>query len=325
MSAPRMLNDLAPIGLSTYARSKHLHQTIEALQKNTLAPQSELYIFSDAPRSGDEAPVTAVRSYLRTIDGFKKVYIVERESNDRVANSRGGLKMLLDRFGKVIFLAEDIVTAPGFLTFLNEALDKYEENDRVFNVSGYCPPIKIPANYCHDVFSLRRLSAWGFGIWKNRFDHLRYITPDEFERFAANKKKVREFVRSGPDLMLMLKADAYGATDAGDVKLMYAQFLIDQYTVYPTKSLVQNIGHDGTGTHCGATDKFDVALSDKNSFKFPDDVIIDPRIVKANYKFRAGPSYARKLMWKTRGFIGKWSGICVRYLKLSVKNLVQKK
>ena len=56
-----MLNDLAPIAVSTYARPQHLQQTIAALQKNTLAQQSELFVFSDAPKPGDEDKVEAVR------------------------------------------------------------------------------------------------------------------------------------------------------------------------------------------------------------------------------------------------------------------------
>ena len=114
-----MSNNLAPIGVSTYARLNHLRQTIEALKNNHLASESTLYVFSDAARPGDEEQVATVRSYLRTIDGFKEIHIVERATNGRLENSRGGLTWLLDHFGKTIFLEEDIVTAPGFLTYIN--------------------------------------------------------------------------------------------------------------------------------------------------------------------------------------------------------------
>lgn len=318
-----MLNNLAPIGLSTYVRLQHLQQTIAALQQNTLAQQSELFVFSDAPRPGDEDRVAAVRNYLQTVAGFKDVHIVKRKKNNRVANNRGGINMLLNLFGKVIFLEEDIVTAPGFLTFMNQALDKYEENDRVFSVVGYCPPIKIPTNYRHDVFFLRRLTAWGFGIWKDRFDQLRYITPNEYERFAANKKQVKNFVKStGNDLMSMLRADAYGEIDAGDVKLMYAQFLSDQYTLYSTKSLVQYIGNDGTGTHCGKTDKFDVVLSPKTTFQFPSRPFVDRRIVKANRIFRdrdVKVNLRAQVVGKARRVIYKLLFSCLPGLELQEK------
>jgi hypothetical protein len=285
-----MQNNLAPIGISTYSRLQLLKKTIEALQKNVLAEHSELFVFSDAPRSGDEKQVEAVRSYLRTITGFKEIHIFERKKNNRTANNRRGIRMLLNRFGKAIFLEEDIVTAPGFLTFMNQALNNYESNDRIFSVVGFCPPIKIPADYKHDVFFLRRFSGWGLGIWKNRFDHIKYITADEYEQFAANKQRVREFVKGGgEDMMVMLKADAYGEIDAGDVKAMYAQFISNQYTVYPTQSLVQNNGCDGTGTHCIKTDRFNVILSNKTTFHFSDKIVPDSRIIKENLIFRGGP------------------------------------
>jgi hypothetical protein len=239
---------------------------------------------------------------LRTVDGFKSVSIVEREKNNRIGNNRGGLRLLLNRFGKVIFLEEDVVAAPGFLKFMNQALDKYEENKKVFSVVGYCPPIKIPADYPHDVFFLKRCNAWGLGIWKDRYERIRYITPDEYERFSDDKIRVREFVNGGgEDLMVMLKADAYGKIDAGDVKAMYAQFLSDQYTVYPRKSLTSNMGFDGSGTYCHSTARFNVVLSDQFSFTFPDDVVVDERIVESNRKFRAVPGYARRLMEKLLG------------------------
>lgn len=277
---------LAPIGISTYIRLQHLQQTISALQKNILARDSEIFIFSDAPKSGDEQQVKELRKYLYSVDGFKKVHIIERIKNSRTQNSRGGLKMLLDRFGKVIFLEEDIVTAPGFLTFMNQALDKYEKNEQVFSVSGYCPPMAIPYNYSHDVFFVRRYGGWGLGVWSDRYDHIKYISPDEFEQFAANKKKVFKFMEGTGDFgMMLLKADVYGDVDAGDIKAMYAQFLSDQYTVYPTRSLASNIGMDGTGLHCGNMKKYDVLLSEKTSFYLPDQVILNQAIIKSHRKF----------------------------------------
>jgi hypothetical protein len=292
---------LAPIGLSVYSRLWHLQQTITALQNNDLAGESELYVFSDGPRSGDLEKVEAVRRYLRGIDGFKAVHIMERTKNSRIENNRDGMRMLLERYGKMIYLEEDIATAPGFLRFMNQALDKYKNNEKVFSITGYCPPIPIPADYEPHLFFLRRFNAWGFGIWKDRFERVMHVSPDEFERFAQKKDLVRLFLEAGgEDMLALLKADAYGKIDAFDVKAMYAQFLSDQYTVYPSRSLTANIGMDGTGIHCGITSRFDVTLSQKKSFSFPDVLTVDHRIVEANLKLRARPGYARRAVNKLR-------------------------
>jgi hypothetical protein len=296
-----MPNNPAPIGLSTYSRLQHLQQTIAALQNNDLAKDSELFVFSDAAKAGDEEKVAAVRSYLQSVGGFKTVNILERIENNRVANNRGGIRMLLDRYGKMIFLEEDVVTAPGFLTFMNHALDKYQGNERIFSISGYCPPIAIPKDYDGDAYLLRRFNAWGFGIWKDRFERIQYISPDDYECFAADKARVAQFISGGgEDMLRMLKADAYGDIDAFDVKAMYAQFQTDQYTVYPTRSLSLNIGMDGTGMHCGPTNKFSVALSDKSAFSLPEKWVVDQRIVRANSKFRRKAGHVGRLFNKLR-------------------------
>ena len=100
------MNDLAPIGIVTYSRINHLKQTVKALQQNTLAKKSELYIYLDAPKQGDEKKVAIVREYIHTINGFKKVNIIERTTNNIIANITNAIKTLLNRHGKMIFMEE---------------------------------------------------------------------------------------------------------------------------------------------------------------------------------------------------------------------------
>ena len=160
---------LAPIGISTYSRLSHLKKTIEALQKNILASNTLLYIFSDAPKPGDEEIVQKVRNYIKSIEGFKEIYILEREINDRVSNNRGGLKYLLKKYGKAIFLEDDIITAPGFLQYMNDALDYYEKHQNIISITGYTPPINIPYDFSKDFFILQRFNGWGAGFWLNKY------------------------------------------------------------------------------------------------------------------------------------------------------------
>ena len=307
---------MAPVLIVTYDRLEHLRKTITSLRNNIYAEQTDLFIASDFQRSGSEAnKVAAVRSYLKSIDGFKSVMVFERDKNfGAVENCLSALRVIFDRYDRFIILEDDIVTAPGFLKFINQAFEKYGANERVFSITGYCPPIEVPSSYHYDAFFLGRMSAWGCGFTKERYESVLEISRKEFDEFAANKKLSRAFVKGGgKDLLVMLKDVAYGSLDARDVRGMYTQFMKDQYTVYPTQSLVLNIGFDGTGIHCGKTDRFDVALSDKTTFRFPDDVVVDQRIVESNLEFRAVPSYARRLM-------GKLLRIYERFLKMLQAN-----
>jgi len=289
------MSELAPIGVSTYTRLEHLKKTISALQLNTLAKQSHLFIFSDAPKQGDEEKVRKVREYLHTIDGFKKVIILERKVNSRIKNNRGGIKQLLDESGQCIFMEEDVVTAPGFLDFMNKALLFYKDSENILSVTGYGLPINTQ-KIKTDSFVLPRFNAWGFGIWKDRFEEINYIDREEYLSFFDNKVAVKNLITGGgEDMLAMLESESKGEIDALDVKAMFHQYKNNMLTVYPKNSLVQNIGHDGSGIHCGATDKFyhDFLWDKVSDFKFDDNPKVDEKISKANYNFR-------KLGYKTK-------------------------
>jgi Glycosyl transferase family 2 len=292
---------MAPVLIVTYDRIEHLKRTIISLRSNIYAEQTDLFVASDYQRTESEADkVAAVRTYLKSVDGFKSVTVFERDTNFGVVeNSNSALRFIFEKFDRFVIMNDDLVTAPGFLKFTNEALDKYADNEKVFSITGYCPPIGIPSTYQYDAFFLGRMSAWGCAMTKDRYDSVREITRKEYDDFVANKDLSRAFVNGGgEDSLLMLKAVAYGSLEAWDVRCMYAQFMRHQYTVYPTQSLILNIGFDGTGMHCGKTDKFNVSLSDKVNFAFPDDVVVNCEIVDANRKFRAIPPYAVRVVVK---------------------------
>ena len=113
---------LAPIVLFTYNRPWHTKQTIEALQKNELAKESELFIFSDGGK--DEASwkkVNEVREYLKTINGFKKVILTFQDKNIGLADSIiSGVTKIVNKYEKIIVLEDDHVTNKFFLKFMND-------------------------------------------------------------------------------------------------------------------------------------------------------------------------------------------------------------
>lgn len=277
----RHSTNLAPIGISTYSRLKHLEQTIEALKRNSLAQSSELFVFSDAPKPGDEAKVTSIRAYLDSITGFKEITIIKRGSNDRVANCRGGTQQLLDNHGKAILLEEDIVTAPGFLCYMNEALEFYKDAPNILSISGYAPPIPIAVK--DDIFVLPRFTAWGFAITKEKYKRIKKIPPQAIKLIDR-----KQMSRYGDDIYDMVCREALGKLQAGDVRAMYAQYLDGSYTVYPRLSLVQNIGHDGTGLHCKSSTRFthESLWQKKDGFQFVSNPSINIEIVIANQIFR---------------------------------------
>jgi len=256
---------------------------------NYLAPQSELFVFSDGAKQGDEEKVQAVRDFLKTVNGFKRVEVMARASNSRTYNNRQGIYSLLDQFGKIIYLEEDVQTAVAFLDYMNQALDVYHDNKKIFSIAGYCPPIDVPKNYPYDVFVHPRFNPWGFGIWKDRLDQIKMHIPGRvMVEIFMNPVNLYKFSRGGLDLLPKALSDYVGNEDSLDVKIMVQQFALGMYTVYPVMHMTDNFGIDGSGMHTMKKPWFKVEINDEAARKYsmPDDLDPDPIIINAFYKFR---------------------------------------
>jgi hypothetical protein len=244
-------NNLSPIILFVYNRPWHTEQTIAALKKNTIASNSTLYVFSDAAKKENDENVKKVREYIKTVVGFKSVIIIEREKNLGLANSViSGVTEIINKFGKAIVLEDDIITAPNFLQFMNDALDKYEGDKKIFSISGYNVPMKCPAEYEKDVFLSYRYSSWGWATWIDRWEEADWDVKG-WEEVFSDKSINKKFQRGGEDLQYIFKAQMNGTLNSWAIRWYYSHFRKDRFTVFPVRSLVENIGFDGTGVHCG--------------------------------------------------------------------------
>ncbi|QJW88006.1 glycosyltransferase [Spirosoma taeanense] len=261
---------LAPIVLFAYKRPHELQRTLQALQANHLAPYSQLYVFVDGPsQPADVAKVEQVRQLVAGIEGFAGVVRVIREANLGCAASViAGVSEVLARHDSVIVVEDDIVTAPNFLDFMNQALIQYAANADVFSVSGYSLPFKTPAGYTSDGYCFRRHCPWGWGIWADRWRQAQWDVPD-YREFMSDPEQRRAFNRGGYDLVRMLRRQMEGELDAWDIRLIYTQFKLGVFTIYPTVSKVENIGfYSNDGTHTNIYNRFKTRLDTGQQHRF---------------------------------------------------------
>jgi hypothetical protein len=294
---------LAPIALFVYNRPVHTRKTIEFLLDNNLSSQSNLYIFSDAPkREEDKSKVAAVRKYIHSIKGFNEIHINEREKNLGLAKSIvSGVTEVVDKYGSVIVLEDDLVTSPEFLTYMNCLLNKYEDEKDVFCVTGYnhSPSLmQIPENYPYDVYFNPRPCSWGWGVWKDKWDKADWDVSD-FNRFIKDKDLQNKFNYSGEDKSEMLMKQMRGEIDSWAIRWDYTLFKNDAFCVYPVKSYIDNIGNDSTGVHCGKSTRF--SQSDLNRLdypKLPPNIEINPEIMN-NFRKVYSKNIIQKLLGKS--------------------------
>ncbi len=251
---------MTPIALFVYNRPDHTRRTIEALKKNLLFQESDLFVFSDAPKSAVHAEsVCEVRQYIRQIDGFKSVTIVERKTNLGLARSIiDGVTSIVNKYGHIIVLEDDMVTSPHFLTYMNEALEKYADVDRVVSIHGYVYPVEQPLP---EAFFLPGADCWGWATWRRGWAY--YNSDGQFLLDELKRRKlIRAFDFNGTyPFSKMLEGQIKGTNDSWAVRWYASAFLADKLTLYPGRSLVHNIGNDNSGTHCGKSSDLDAKLS----------------------------------------------------------------
>ena len=198
----------------------------------------------------------------------------------------------------MIVLEDDLVTSPYFLNYMNKALDFHVDDPAVFSISAYNHPKRlmyIPSDYEFDVYCNLRNSSWGWATWVDRWRRADWSVAD-FDSFIKSKSRTTAFNRGGEDMTSMLAAQMRGDIDSWAIRWSYAHFKNYAVSVCPVYSYVDNIGHDGSGSHCGKTDIFENTLANAvKEPKFTETIFIDERIMKLfrkNYKKRWLPARA---------------------------------
>lgn len=262
----------APVVLFVYNRIDHTKLVLQALDQNEDADKSELYIFSDAPADETEVPnVADVREYLSCFEEnnhFKKVSIIMAEKNKGLEKSLiDGITQIIDHYGKIIVLEDDHLTSPDFIQFVNEALDYYEKDDKIWSVTGFTMDLKRLRRYKRDVYCGYRGCCWGWGTWKDRWDKVDWNVSD-YHEFINDRKRIREFNMGGIDMTPMLKLQQEGKIHSWAIRWCYQQYKENMLTIFPRNSKVKNIGMDGSGTNCGADATYQATLKAEKSWDF---------------------------------------------------------
>ena len=267
--------NLAPIALFVYNRPNHTEKTLEALSKNMYADESDLFIFCDGPKDGcsqqQRDNILAVLSVVKSRDWCKTTTVIQSDKNKGLANSIiSGVTELLDKYGKVIVLEDDLVSSQWFLKYMNEALEFYESRKSVFSIGACRPPMNkmiIPSDYEYDVFVGLRSYSWGWATWKDRWDQVDW-SMNYMESFLNHPEQTKAFNRAGEDMTKLLKMQYDGKIDSWAMRFGFAHFYQHAVAILPCIPYVDNIGFDGSGTHCGTVSSInysnDVPLAKEN-------------------------------------------------------------
>lgn len=249
----------APILLFVYNRPEHVRQCIASLQANELAAQSPLFIYSDAAKTPESREdVQQTRQFIRDIDGFASVTIIEREQNWGLARSIiDGVTTQVNHFGRVIVMEDDLIAAPYFLQFMNDALETYKDEPRVGHIQGcdFTQDTSLP-----DTFLIKWTGSWGWGTWDRAWKLFNPNGKELLQQLEERNLTHRFDFNSTYGYTRMLRRQIEGKNNSWAIRWNASLFLADILSLNAGRSLIQNTGFDGSGTNCGGGGLYDSTL-----------------------------------------------------------------
>ena len=278
--------NFAPIAFFAYKRPEHTRKSLESLSQNEGAESSDLFIFCEgAKRTEDEEMVRQVRQVVRSKQWCGNVHIIEHEKNMGCANSIiYGITKICEEYGSAIVIEDDLVLSPYFLHYMNSALKLYKNEPKVMQISGHMFPVKFTSSQ-EDCIFLPFTTSWGWATWQRAWQH---FDPDMkgYEQLKSNKNKRYKFNLNGSFAYFnMLEAQLAGNIDAWCIRWYLSTFMLDSLTLFPKKSLVANIGFDGSGTHCGESLSLDGEMAQNKILSMPKSLELNYEEVNLVYKY----------------------------------------
>lgn len=249
----------APVIIPTLCRYEHFRECMESLGKCTGAGETEVFIGLDFPAKESHRPgYLRIREYLDNIADnhpFKALHVFRHERNQGVILN---IKFLKDKVMRdheaFIFSEDDNVFAPTFLSFVNQALERFRDDRSVFAICGYSHPYSL--KFADNNFYRQNVdfSAWGYAIWNDRWleacanNRSGWWLPRMFNPLAW-----RRVARNGNNRLLEFIRRLLVVSPLNDNALSVYMALNGSDIIMPRMSMVRNMGWDGSGEHCEDT------------------------------------------------------------------------
>lgn len=293
-------HSLAPIVLIVFNRPIHTAKVLAALAANDGAQESDLIVYSDAPRGmQDEDVVNSVRQLVNKTVGFKSVTVVERPYNYGCSkNVLSAINETLVVYETCIVVEDDVETSSLFLSYMNSALDVYAEDERFYAIGAYTYPFKMPTHYKGAMFMAQRHCSWGWATWKKAWERMDFDR-GILDRSMTDKADRKAFANAcGADWLRTYKR----VPDIWDLRVTFQAWKLGLFTLYPVVSFTRNIGKDGSGVNynAGSLNVEDTGLLAESLPVFDLALTENVRVRKAFLKPMKKPLWRRIAIWVTQ-------------------------
>lgn len=242
-----------PILIMAFNRPDHLQVLLQRLRE---VQPTKIYVAIDgarAHRDGEHEKVQACKDLLNSID-----WPCDLKTNYQNSNLGCGLGVttaitwFFQNEERGIILEDDIIPDPSFFPYCTELLDRYENDERVFAISG-CNFVPTEA-LSHPDLPYRFSQVphiWGWATWRRSWNQHQLDIAGWRKQLPIHKlwsragKSLPGTVYWASTFELLARKEV----DTWDGQLVLASMVSEQYTVTSNVNLIQNIGFGEDATH----------------------------------------------------------------------------
>ena len=308
-------NIYAPVMVTTICRFEKFKRCIESLSKCTDADKTEIYIGVDYPTKEEHWPgYRKICDYLPQIAGFKEVHVFKRAENfGQAKNGKDLQERIREKYDRYIMSEDDNEFSPNFLQYMNQCLEKYKDDARVFSVCGYSYMEweNKSKKYPYNAFPIHGYCAWGAGNWFDKKDGYSIVSLKAKDiisnpkivkfLFSVNKHKIIHY------LMYRHKGNA------ADIRRACFYSLNDKYSIYPKISKVKNNGFDGDSTNCAVITSYAKQLIDTEAtFTLDKFEIGETKALKQLHDIHYGKGLIVRILTRLEYFQWRFTGSAFR-------------
>lgn len=243
----------SPIVMIAYKRYDLVDRVLSNIEKCDTVQEHDIFMFIDGFRN--ESDVEGVKQTELVVRGHQKALprlnVVVRERNYGCReNIVDAITQIINKFGRVIVVEDDILVSKTFLVAMERALEVYENDSRIWCINGYQDPLlHIPASYKKDVYLNYMHQPWGWATWRNRWQLVDFDMKDWL--LQRENVEIKQWIQTASlSLYSLLDRQYQGYLKTWDVQCSLCMAQHRMFAVEPIYSLTKNIGVGVLGEHC---------------------------------------------------------------------------
>lgn len=253
------MTTLAPIAIFAFNRPTHLARCLESMSQNKDFSNTKVFLFIDGPKSKEDEILQQEMVKLIETFNHNDLKIIRSTQNKGLSDSLiSGINYVLQKHESIIVIEDDLRVSEFFLEFINNGLKVYREYERVASIHAYVYPIQRKAQ---ENFFIRGADCWGWGTWRRAWEKFEKDGGKLYQELKKNRLMSDFNLDGAAPFKRMLKDQINGKNDSWAIRWHASMYIQEMYTLYPSASLVENIGLDGSGVHSGVTKTMDTNLS----------------------------------------------------------------